>query len=78
MGKRDFCLSCDACNLRWLTRGSVLVSICRCCVFVSEVHPVVTRRALFWMICSFCRLVFDMVGDQMVLAYSMTGRVTAL
>src|SRR6266516_1948773 len=45
-----FCRSCDACNLRWFIRGRVLVSVCRCCVLVSEVQPVITRRALFWVV----------------------------
>src|SRR6266516_4018521 len=50
VGSFDFCLSCDACSLRWFIRGRVLVSVCRCCVLVSEVQPVITLRALFWVV----------------------------
>ncbi len=51
VGSFAFCLSCDACSLRWFIRGRVLVSVCRCCVLVSEVQPVITLRALFWVVC---------------------------
>ena len=58
--------------------GSILVSLCRCAVLVSRVHPVIVRRALFCTVCSFLMLVSDVMGDQIVLAYSMTGRVIVL
>ena len=32
--------------------GSVSVSSCRCCMFVSGVYPVVILNAVFCMICS--------------------------
>ena len=44
-----FCLSCDACSLRCWLRGRVFVSSWRCCVFVSRVHPVAVRSAVFWI-----------------------------
>ena len=47
-------------------------------MFVSAVQPVMTRRALFCTICSFCRFVSDIVGDHTVLAYSITGRMIVL
>ena len=34
-----FCVISDACNLRCSWSCSILVSSCRCCVFVSCVHP---------------------------------------
>lgn len=43
-------------------------------MLVSAVHPVMVLSAVFWTVWSFCRFVFDIMGDQMVLAYSMTGR----
>ena len=36
-----FCLYGDAWNCRCLCMGSMSVSSCRCCMFVSCVHPVV-------------------------------------
>ena len=69
------CLSWDAWSLRWLVTDSVLVSVCRCCVLVSSVQPVMILRALFWVICSLWRLVSDTTGDHIVLAYLMTGRI---
>jgi len=45
---------------------------------VSKVHPVAMRRALFCIDCSFCKLVADTTGDQIVLAYSTMGRTIAL
>ena len=38
-----FCLTCDACSLRCSWSGSISVSSCRCCVFVSCVHTVYLR-----------------------------------
>ena len=34
--------------------GRVCVSLCRCCVFVSVVHPVAILSAVFCVICSLC------------------------
>ena len=48
--------------------GSMLVSSCRCWVFVSLVLSVMIRSAVF---CSVCTLfVSDIIGDQIVLPYS--------
>ena len=37
--------------------GSVSVLSCRCCVFVSCVHPVAVLNAAFCMTCSLLKLV---------------------
>lgn len=42
---------------------------------VSVVHPVVMRSAEFWTRCSFSWLVLEMMGAQMVLAYSKVDLV---
>lgn len=47
-------------------------------MLVSSVHPVIARRALFCTVCSFDVLVSEMMGDHIVLACSMMGRVIAL
>ena len=43
---------------------SVCVSSCRCCVFVSVVHPVAILSVVFCAICSL--FVSDASGDHMV------------
>ena len=58
--------------------GSVCVSSCRCCVFVSVVHPVVILSAVFCGICSLLMCVSDASGDHMVETYSSMGLVMAL
>lgn len=73
-----FCLSCDAWSFRWFCIGSISVSSCRCCMFVSVVHPVMILSAVFCVCWSLLVLVVDAMGDQIVLAYSMRGRVIAL
>ena len=35
-----FCPTCDACNCKYFSMAKMLVSSCRCCMFVSCVHPV--------------------------------------
>lgn len=47
-------------------------------MFVSAVHPVAIRSAVFCMIWSLAMFVLDVVGDQMVDAYSSMGSVMAL
>ena len=42
-----FCLYCDAWSCRCSCMGSVSVSSCRCCMFVSCVHPVAVLSAAF-------------------------------
>ena len=72
------CLSCDLCNFMCVSMGSIFVSVCRWCVFVSSVQPVIVRSAEFCIVCSLFMFVFDMMGDQIVLAYSRMGLVIAL
>ena len=76
-GSYACCLSCDL----WVFMcfmGSIFVSVCRCCVFVSSVHPVIVRSAEFCIVCNLFMFVFDMMGDQIVLAYSRIGLVIVL
>jgi len=65
-------------SLRCDDNGNVFVSLCRCCALVSRMHPVAMRKALFYLDCSFCKLVADTTVDQIVLAYSTMGRTIAL
>ena len=58
--------------------GSVRVSSCRCCMFVSCVHPVAVLNTAFCMTCSLLRLVEDERGDNMEEVYSIAGLITAL
>ena len=44
--------------------GSVSVSSCRCCMFVSCVHPVAVLNAAFCMTCSLLMLVEDAIADH--------------
>ena len=58
--------------------GSVSVSSCRCCMFVSFVHPVAVLNATFCMTCSLLMLVEDAIGDHTEEAYSRAGLITAM
>ena len=58
--------------------GSVSVSSCRCCMFVSCVHPVVVLNAAFSMTCNLLMLVEDATGDHTEEAYSRASLITAL
>ena len=58
--------------------GSVSVSACRLCMFVSCVHPVAVINAAFCMTCSMLMLVEDERGDHMEDSYSRAGLLTAL
>ena len=58
--------------------GSMSVSSCRCCMFVSCVHPGAVLNAVFCMTCSLLMLVEDARGDHMEEAYSRAGLMTAL
>ena len=60
-----FCLFCDARSRRCSCMGSVSVSSCRCCTFVSCVHPVAVLNAEFCMTCSLLMLVEDAKDDHM-------------
>ena len=56
----------------------VFVSACRCCVFVSVVHPVAVLSVVFCIICSLLMFVSDASYDHMVETYSSMGIVMAL
>ena len=72
-----FCIvTCGAVGARVLEVGSV--SSCRCCMFVSCVHPVAVLNAALYMTCSLLMLVEDAIGDQMKNTYSRAGLMTAL
>ena len=58
--------------------GSVSVSSCRCCMFVSCVYPVVVLNVVFCMTCSLLMLVEDAIGDHTEEAYSRVGLIIAL
>ena len=58
--------------------GSMNVSSCRCCMFLSCVHPVAVLNAAFCMTCSLLMLVEDARGDHIEEAYSRAGLMTAL
>ena len=73
-----FCLYCEAWSCRCSCMGSVSVSSCRCCMFVSCVHPVAVLNAAFCMTCSLLMLVEDAIGDHTEEAYSRSGLITAL
>ena len=47
-------------------------------MFVSAVHPVAMRRAVFCMVCSLFICVSEIIGDHTVLAYSICGFVMVL
>ena len=51
--------------------GSVNVSSCRCCMFMSCVHPVAVLNAVLM-------LVEDAIGDHTEEAYSRAGLITIL
>ena len=58
--------------------GSVSILSCRCCTFVSCVHPMAVLNAAFCMTCSLLMLVEDAIGDHTEEAYSRAGPMTAL
>ena len=64
-----FCLYCDAWSCRCLCVGSMGVSSCRCCMFVSCVHHVAVLNDAFCMTCSLLMLVEDARCDHMEEAY---------
>ena len=73
-----FCLYCEAWSCRCSCKGSVSVSSCRCCMFVSCVHHVAVLNAAFCMTCTLLMLVEDAIGDHTEEAYSRAGLITAL
>ena len=52
--------------------------MCRCWMIVSAVQPVMILSVVFWVVWSLLRFVSEMMGDQSVFPYSMTGRVMVL
>ena len=58
--------------------GSMRVSSCRCCMFVSCVHPVVVLNAEFCMTCSLLMLVEDARAGHIEEAYSRAGLMTEI
>ena len=67
------CLNCNAWSCRCSCMGNMSVSSCRCCMFVSCVHPVAVV-----MTCSLLMLVEDERGDHMEEAYSRAGLMTVV
>ena len=59
-----FCLYYEAWRCRCSYMESVSVSSCRCCMFVSCVHPVAVLNAAFCMTCSLLMMVEDAIGDH--------------
>ena len=72
------CSYCEAWSCRCSCMGSVIVSSCRCYIFMSCVHHVAVLNAAFCMTCSLLMLVEDARGDHMEEAYSRAGLITAL
>ena len=58
--------------------GSVSVSSCLGCMFVSCVYPVAVLNAAFCMTCSLLMLVEDATGDHMKNDTPRVGLITAL
>ena len=58
--------------------ASVSFPSCRCCMFVSCMHPVAVINAAFCMTCRLLLLVEDARGDHMEEEYSRAGLITAL
>ena len=73
------CRGCDGCCVfcRCSCMGSLSVSSCRCCMFVSCVHPVAVLNAAFCMTCSLLMLVEDLRGDHMEEEYSIAGLIVS-
>ena len=55
-----------------------MFSSCKCCMFVSSVHPVAVLNAAFCMTCSLLMLVEDAIGNHTEEAYFRAGLITAL
>ena len=73
-----FCLYRDAWSCRCSSMGSMSVSSCRCCMFVSCMHPVTVLNAAFCRTCTLLMLVEDERGDHTEKIYSRAGLMTAL
>ena len=57
--------------------GSVCVSSCRCCVFVSVVHPVDILSAVLCVICSVCLMLVVTIWRLQTTHHTSGGAVTA-
>ena len=73
-----FCLYCEAWSCRCSCMGSISVSSCKCCIFVTCVHLVAVLNAAFCMTCSFLMLVKDARGNHMEEVYFKASFMTAL
>ena len=71
-------LYCDAWSCRCSCMGSMSGSSCRCCMFVSWVHPASVLNAACCLTCSSLMVVEDARGDHMEEAYSRAGLMTDL
>ena len=71
-----FCLYCDAWSCRCSCMRSMSLSSCRCCMFVSCVHPVAVLNAAFCMTCSLLMRMQE--ADHLEEVYSRAGLLTAL
>ena len=58
--------------------GSMIVSSCRCCMFVSCVHPVAVLNVAFCMTFSLLMLIEDAISDHLEEVYPRYGLMTAL
>ena len=79
---RDGCcvprLHCDAWSCRCPCMGSMSVSSCICCMFVSCVHRVAVLNAALCMTCSLLLMQRMQEATNMEEAYSRSGLMTAL
>ena len=58
--------------------GIITVSLCRCCMFLSCVHPVAVLSTAFYMTCRLLMLVDDARDDHKEEPYSRASLMTAL
>ena len=65
-----FYLNCEAWSCMCSCMGSMSVSSCRCCMFVSCVHPVAVLNTAFCMTCILLVWVEDEGGAHLEEAYS--------
>ena len=69
---------CNAWSCRCSCMGSMSISVCKCCMFVSCVHPVAVLKAALCMTFCVLMLVEDTRADLMEDAYSGAGLMTDL
>ena len=56
----------------------MFVSLSRCSMLVSRVHPEIVLSAVFCCVCSLFMFVLEVIGPHIVFAYSSSGRVMVL